>query len=49
MRRAVPALTTTVNGGTVKVDKVVKTICPRNCFDTCSVITYVKDGRTAQG
>lgn len=38
-------LTTTVNGMTVKVDKVVKTICPRNCFDTCGVVAYVKDGR----
>ena len=45
MTKAVPALTTTVNGMTVKVDKVVKTICPRNCFDTCGVVAYVKDGR----
>ena len=39
------SLSTTVNGKTVKVDKVVKTICPRNCFDTCGVVAYVKDGR----
>lgn len=45
MRKAVPALTTTVDGRTMKVDRVVKTICPRNCFDTCSVLAYVKDGR----
>ena len=45
MKKAIPSLTTTVNGGTIKVDKVVKTICPRNCFDTCGVVAYVKDGR----
>jgi len=45
MKKTVPSLTTTVNGKTVKVDKVVKTICPRNCFDTCGVVAFVKDGR----
>ncbi len=43
--KAMPSLTTTVNGRTIKVDKVIKTICPRNCFDTCGVVAYVKDGR----
>lgn len=45
MKKTASSLITTVNGETVKVDKVVKTICPRNCFDTCSVLAYVKDGR----
>jgi anaerobic selenocysteine-containing dehydrogenase len=45
MKKSAPSLITTVNGKSVKVDKVVKTICPRNCFDTCSVLGYVKDGR----
>lgn len=25
--------------------KVVKTACPRNCYDTCGVLVYVKDGK----
>ncbi|MEW6586992.1 MAG: molybdopterin-dependent oxidoreductase, partial [Nitrospirota bacterium] len=45
MKKPVPSLTTTVNGKTIKVDKVVKTICPRNCFDTCGLVAYVEDGR----
>lgn len=45
MKKTSPCLTTTVNGTTVEVDRVVKTICPRNCFDTCGLVAYVKDGK----
>lgn len=37
--------TTTWADKTVRVDKVVKTACSRNCYDTCGVLAYVKDGR----
>lgn len=45
MKTTIPPLTTTVGGQTVEVDKVAKTACSRNCFDTCGLLTYVKDGR----
>ncbi|PRR68705.1 molybdopterin-containing oxidoreductase family protein [Neomoorella humiferrea] len=33
----------TVGGKTVIADRVVKTACPHNCYDTCGVLAYVKD------
>ncbi len=36
---------TTVNGTTVEGVKVIKTACSHNCYDTCGVLAYVKDGR----
>jgi len=26
-------------------DRVEKTVCPRNCFDTCGLLAYIKDGK----
>ncbi len=42
--RSLPT-TTTWNNRTVTVDRVVKTSCSHNCYDTCGVLCYVKDGR----
>ncbi len=36
---------TTWEDRTVEVDRVVKTACSRNCYDTCGILAYVKDGR----
>ncbi len=35
-----PAQTLAAEGG----QQVFRNACPRNCFDTCSIITYVEDG-----
>lgn len=32
-----------VGGDKVIADRVVKTACPHNCYDTCGVLAYVKD------
>ncbi|HHW61764.1 MAG TPA: molybdopterin-dependent oxidoreductase [Syntrophomonadaceae bacterium] len=32
-----------IGGEQVIADRVVKTACPHNCYDTCGVIAYVKD------
>ncbi len=29
----------------MKKDRVVKNVCPRNCPDTCGILTYVKDDK----
>jgi len=34
-----------IGSGLIKVDEVRKTVCPRNCFDTCGLLAYVKDGK----
>jgi len=34
-----------IGSGRIKVDEVKKTVCPRNCFDTCGLLAYVKDGK----
>lgn len=36
---------TTWNGTTVKDIKVIRTACSRNCYDTCGVLAFVKDGK----
>ncbi|MDN5345415.1 MAG: hypothetical protein PWQ18_1529, partial [Clostridia bacterium] len=33
----------TVGGKTVIADRVVKSACPHNCYDTCGVLAYIKD------
>ncbi|MBQ6392852.1 MAG: molybdopterin-dependent oxidoreductase, partial [Eubacterium sp.] len=33
----------TLDGKTVIADRVVKTACPHNCYDTCGLLVYVKD------
>lgn len=35
----------TVGGQEVIADRVVKTACPHNCYDTCGYLVYVKDER----
>jgi anaerobic selenocysteine-containing dehydrogenase len=45
MEKGGQLLTTTAEGKLEKVDKIVKTICPRNCFDTCSLLAHLKDGK----
>ena len=40
IKRNVPV---TLNGKTVIADRVVKTACPHNCYDTCGLLVYVKD------
>ncbi|MEA4901582.1 molybdopterin-containing oxidoreductase family protein [Desulfitobacterium sp.] len=32
-----------VGGKKVIADRVVKTACPHNCYDTCGVLAYIKD------
>lgn len=36
---------TTWNGKVIDGVKVVKTACSHNCYDTCGVLAYVKDGK----
>lgn len=45
MPTAMPSLTTTINGKIAEADKVVKTACSRNCFDTCGLLVHIKDGK----
>lgn len=39
---------TTVDGKVIEVDKVAKTACSRNCFDTCGLVVYLKNGRAVK-
>ncbi|NLB52974.1 MAG: hypothetical protein GX808_08560, partial [Syntrophomonadaceae bacterium] len=32
-----------IGGKKVIADRVVKTACPHNCYDTCGLLAYVKD------
>lgn len=32
-----------IGGKKVVADRVVKTACPHNCYDTCGVLAYIKD------
>lgn len=36
---------TTLNGEVVKDVQAIKTACSHNCYDSCGVIAYVKDGK----
>lgn len=29
-------------------DRIVKTCCPRDCFDSCGILAYVKDGKVVR-
>ncbi len=31
------------HGDMESVDRIEKTVCPRNCFDTCGLLAYIKD------
>ena len=33
----------TIGGKVVIADRVVKTSCPHNCYDTCGELVYIKD------
>lgn len=37
-----------VGGEKVIVDRVVKTACPHNCYDTCGILAYVKDEKVVK-
>ena len=43
-KTALPTFTTHKNS-IVKDVKVIKTACSQNCYDTCGVLAYVKDGK----
>lgn len=48
MKTGKSILAITAEGRTEKIDRIVKTACSRNCFDTCGLLVYMNDGKAVK-